>query len=110
MRGLGGYPGGVGGVADHIHLLVGLKATHRIADVVRALKKASDTWVHGEIGQGAFAWQDGYAAFTVDSGSRDAVRHYIASQEEHHRVKSYRDELVEMLSKAGIEYDTRYLD
>jgi len=110
VRGLGGFPEGVGGVADHVHLLVGLKATHCLADVLRELKKASSAWVHDEIGLSAFAWQEGYAAFTVSATARAAVRHYIANQEEHHRVKSFREELVEMLDKAGIEYDAKYLD
>ena len=110
IRGLGGFPEGVGGVADHVHLLVGLKATHCLADVMRELKKASSTWVHEEIGLRSFAWQEGYAAFTVSATSRDGVRHYIANQEEHHRVKSFREELIEMLNKAGIEYDPKYLD
>src|SRR5258708_6223940 len=86
IRRLGGFPEGVGGVADHVHLLVGLKATHGLADVMRELKKASSVWVHEEVGLRAFAWQEGYAAFTVSATSRDAMRHYIANQEEHHRV------------------------
>ena len=110
IRGLGGYPEGIGGVADHVHLLVGLKATHCLADVLRELKKASSAWAHEEIGLRVFAWQEGYAAFTVSATSREAVRHYIAKQEEHHRVKSFREELVEMLNKAGVEYDAKYLD
>lgn len=110
IRGLGGFPEGVGGVADHVHLLVGLKATHCLADVMRELKKASSAWVHQEIGDQAFAWQEGYAAFTVSATAREAVQRYIANQEEHHRVKSFREELVEMLEKAGIEYDPTYLD
>ena len=109
IRGLGGFPEGIGGVADHVHLLVGLKATHCLADVMRELKKASSAWVHEEIRVPAFAWQEGYAAFTVSATSRDAVRQYIANQEEHHRVKSFREEVVEMLKKAGIEYDPQYL-
>ena len=110
IRGLGGYPEGIGGVADHVHLLVGLKATHCLSDVMRELKKASSAWVHEEVALLAFAWQEGYAAFTVSATSREAVRSYIANQEEHHRVKSFREELVEMLEKAGIEYDPKYLD
>ena len=110
VRGLGGYPEGIGGVADHVHLLIGLKATHCLADFMRELKKVSSTWVHDEIGLRAFAWQEGYAAFTVSATARDAVRHYIANQEEHHRVKSFREELIEMLNKAGVEYDPKYLD
>ncbi len=110
VRGLDGFPEGVGGVADHVHLLVGLKATHCLADMIRELKKASSVWVHEQVGVPAFAWQEGYAAFTVSATSREAVRHYIAHQEEHHRMKSFREELIEMLNKAGVEYDPRYLD
>jgi putative transposase len=110
IRKLGGFPEGVGGVADHVHLLMGLKATHSLADVMRELKKASSTWVHQEIGDKIFAWQEGYGAFTVSAASRDAVRSYIANQEAHHRVTSFRDELVAMMEKAGVEYDPKYVD
>jgi putative transposase len=110
IRGLGGFSDEVGGVADHVHLLVGLKATHCLADVMRELKKASSVWVHEEIGDKSFAWQDGYAAFTVSAPSREAIREYISDQEEHHRVKSFREELIAMLGRAGVEYDPRYLD
>lgn len=110
VRGLGGFPEGVGGVADHVHLLAGLKATHCLADFMRELKKASSTWAHEEVGVSGFAWQEGYAAFTVSATAREGVKLYIANQEEHHRVKSFREELIEMLNKAGIEYDPKYLD
>jgi putative transposase len=110
ISGLGGFPQGVGGTADHVHLLVGLKATHCLADVLRELKKAASLWVHNEIGLLAFAWQEGYAAFTVSAPGREPVQRYIAHQEEHHRLKSYTEELIEMLTRAGIEYDPKYLD
>jgi REP element-mobilizing transposase RayT len=70
IRGLGGIPQGIGGVADHVYLLVGLKATHGLSDVMRELKKASSSWVHDEIGLQMFAWQEGYAAFTVSATAR----------------------------------------
>ena len=60
--------------------------------------------------QRSFAWQEGYAAFTVSATVRDAVRKYISNQEEQHRLKSFREEFVELLEKAGVEYDPRYLD
>jgi putative transposase len=110
ISGLGGYSQGVGGVADHVHLLVGLKATHCLADVMRELKKASSVWAHDQVGQRTFAWQEGYAAFTVSAPARTAVQQYIANQEEHHRVRTSRDELLAMLAKAGIEYDPRYFE
>lgn len=103
LRGLGGVPEAVGGVADHAHLLARLKATHCLADVMRELKKASSVWVHREVGLEVFAWQEGYAAFTVAATARDSVRRYIESQEARHRVKSFREELEEMLLKAGLE-------
>jgi len=109
IRGLGGFPEGVGGMADHVHLLVGLKATHCLADMLRELKKSSSVWVNEEIGE-VFAWQEGYAAFTVSPTARAAVKKYIANQEEHHRAKSYREELIEMLAIAEVEYDPRFLD
>lgn len=111
IHGLGGTPESIGGVADHIHLLVGLKSTHCLADLVRDLKKAGTTWVQDTIPNGSkFTWQNGYAAFTVSATSRPAVREYIANQEEHHRTRSFREELVAMLEKAGITHDPKYLD
>ena len=110
VRGLDGVAEAVGGVADHVHLLVGLKSTHCLADFVRELKKASSVWVHDEMRIAGFAWQEGYAAFTVSATARDAVREYIAHQAEHHRGKTFPEELVEMLERAGVKYDARYLD
>jgi hypothetical protein len=100
----------IAAATDHVHLLIGLKATHCLADVLRELKKASSVWVHEEIVLRTFAWQEGYAAFTVSATAREAVRSYIAKQEEHHRVRSFREEVVEMLEKAGITYDAKFLD
>ncbi len=110
INGLGGVSQQVGDVADHVHLLVGLKATHTLADVVRELKKSSSAWVRDEKRERRFAWQEGYSAFTVSPTARPAVRGYIRNQPEHHRKVSYRDELMGMLKKAGIEYNPQYLD
>jgi REP element-mobilizing transposase RayT len=110
VRGLGGVPQGVGGVADHIHLLVGLKPTHCLSDFMRDLKKNSSVWVSETIPLPSFRWQEGYAAFTVSESVKASVRIYIADQEEHHRHKSFREELIEFLKKSGVDYDERYLD
>ena len=110
VRGLDGLSQGVGGTVDHVHLLVGLKATHCLDDFMRELKKASSKWVKEEIGLSSFVWQEGYAAFTVSASVREAVQRYISNQEEHHRLKSFREEWIELLEKAGVKYDPRYLD
>ncbi|MDZ4183408.1 MAG: transposase, partial [Desulfuromonadales bacterium] len=107
---LGGIAEEVGGVADHVHLLIALKSTHSLADVMREVKKSSSLWVHREIGEPAFAWQEGYGAFTVSATSCDKVRKYIANQEAHHKTTSFRDELVAILEQANVEYDVKYFD
>ena len=110
VNGLGGQSLCVGGTEDHVHLLFGLKSTHCLADFMRELKKSSSTWVHDEIGMRVFAWQEGYGAFTVSPTARPGVRHYIEHQEEHHRTRSFKDELTDMLKEAGIDYDPTWLD
>jgi putative transposase len=93
VKGLDAHPQGIGGTADHVHLLVSLKPTACLSDFMRELKKSSSAWVR-ESKCGVFQWQEGYAAFTVSASARDSVRRYIAGQEEHHRTKSFREELV----------------
>jgi putative transposase len=106
---LGGIAESIGGVCDHVHLLIGLRATHRLADVLRELKAVSSGWVHNEIGMRGFAWQEGYGAFTVSASQRRTVRRYIERQDEHHRTRSFRDEYLELLRRSGVEFDERYV-
>jgi REP element-mobilizing transposase RayT len=101
---------GQGGVDDHVHLLFGRRATHRLSDTIREIKKASTRWVLAEIGVALFAWQESYAAFTVGWPGVPIVRRYIANQEEHHPTRSFREELVTALEEAGVEYDPQFLD
>lgn len=108
-RTVAGVPEAVGGTSDHVHLLIGLRATHRLADVLREIKHSSSQWVHEEIGVKDFAWQEGYGAFTVSASSLDAVRRYIANQAEHHRRKTFQDEYVEFLKQSGVEFEDGFL-
>lgn len=109
MRGLEGIPLAVGGVTDHVHLLVGLRATHRLSDVMRELKSESSRWVHQNQRMAAFGWQEGYGAFCVGPGDLERVRSYILAQEEHHRTKTFQEEYLAMLDRAGVEYNPAYL-
>lgn len=110
IRSMDGYPQIIGGTADHIHMLIGLKGTHCIADVLREVKKNSSMWAHKTIGEHDFEWQEGYAAFTVSATACAGVKRYIAHQEIHHRRMSFKEELIELLEKAGVTYDPRYLE
>jgi len=109
-RGLGGTALSVGGVSDHVHLLVALKPTVCVADYVRDLKRDSSSWVHEEIAARDFAWQVGYGAFTLGAAGVARLRTYIANQEAHHRTVSWRDELLALCAEAGVEVDMKYFD
>jgi REP element-mobilizing transposase RayT len=102
-------PEAVGGVADHVHLLLGIRATHRLADVLCDLKRTSSGWIHDEIGERDFEWQDGYGAFSVSVSLIESVKNYIARQEEHHAKRSFQEEYLEFLKLSGVKYDERYL-
>ncbi|MCC7375855.1 MAG: IS200/IS605 family transposase [Verrucomicrobiales bacterium] len=108
-RTAGAVPDAVGGTSDHVHLLVGFRATHRLSDLVRDIKQASSEWVHGTIGFGTFAWQEGYGAFTVSPSQRPTVRNYVANQLEHHRKQSFQEEYRAFLERAKVAFDERYL-
>ena len=110
IRGLDGEPLRIGGVADHVHILVGLKASHCLADFMREMKKASSSWAADPSRDARFRWQEGYAAFSVSASVRPTVENYIDDQEEHHRVRTFREELIEFLQRSGVPYDERYLD
>jgi putative transposase len=108
VRGLEGIPEMVGGIEDHAHLLVGLRATHCVADFMRELKKASSVWI-AENCEPGFAWQEGYSAFSVSWTHIQVVRSYVASQEEHHKKIGFTDELRRLLDKNGVKYEPKYL-
>jgi REP element-mobilizing transposase RayT len=108
VRGLEGLALKVGGVEDHVHALIGLKPTHCISDFTRELKKASSVWAAG-LWERQFQWQDGYSIFGVSASRMEAVDHYIGRQIEHHRKRSFVEELRELLVRHGVEYDAKYL-
>ena len=109
IRAADGIPEAIGGTADHVHLLVGLHATHTLAAFVQDIKQSSSRWVHETMGVKNFAWQPGYGAFTVSVSNGGAVKEYIASQAGHHRTTTFQEEYVTFLQKHRIAYDEKYL-
>jgi len=100
----------VGGVADHVHLLVSIPASLVVSKALRLIKGGSSHWLKETFPNMAkFAWQDGYAAFTVSRSQLDDVQVYIRSQAEHHRTKMFVEEYRAFLERHHIEYDERYL-
>jgi putative transposase len=100
----------IGGVEDHVHLLLSLPSTLAIAKAVQLLKGGSSKWIHDEFPEHRdFAWQEGYGAFSIGVSQIDDTTRYIANQAEHHRVKSFQEEFLAFLERHGIGYDPRYI-
>ncbi len=100
----------VGGVADHVHLLMSLPTTTSVAKAVQLVKGNSSKWVHEATPQHQnFEWQKGYSAFSVSVSLIPQTVAYIRNQREHHRTKSFMEEYLSFLKKHKIEYDERYL-
>jgi putative transposase len=110
VRELGGQALQINGPADHVHILALLPARISLSELVGKVKANSSGWVHREFsGKPAFAWQTGYATFSVSHSQKQTVLNYIANQEEHHRKISFGEELIAFLKKHEVEYDPRYV-
>src|ERR1051325_1277943 len=94
----------INGVADHVHLLVKIQPVISVSDFLCKLKSQSSGWAKREL-RGRFAWQTRYAAFSVSESQVNRVRTYIQNQEEHHRTRSFEEEMKALLIAHHIEFD-----
>jgi len=100
----------IGGVEDHVHILLSLPSTMPIAKAMQLIKGGSSKWIHETFAdQRLFAWQEKYGAFSVSFSQLDTITSYIKNQQEHHRTRSFQEEFLALLKKHRIEYDERYL-
>ncbi|MGQ0637135.1 MAG: IS200/IS605 family transposase [Planctomycetaceae bacterium] len=100
----------LGGIADHLHLLMRLPTDLSIADCVRLIKANSSKWANERTDLVKwFRWQRGYGAFTVSQSQAGGVRRYIRSQEQHHRRRSFQDEFLALLEKNEVTFDPKYI-
>ena len=109
IRDEGAIPFAIGGVADHIHILMSLPKTAALSDLMRVIKAKSSKWLRRlDSYYEPFSWQDGYGAFSVSPSLMERTKQYILGQAEHHKVKTYHDEYCETLNAYGIDYDEYY--
>jgi putative transposase len=100
----------INGVPDHVHLLIGVKPDCNLSDLVRDIKANSSKWInHNKFVLGKFEWQLGFGAFSVSQSGLDNVVKYILNQEEHHKIKTFREEYIEFLKAYEIDFKTEYL-
>jgi putative transposase len=100
----------INGMADHVHIFLGIKPDIALSDLVRDIKNNSSRFVNDKKWiRGKFSWQEGFGAFSYGHSQIDAVVKYIGNQERHHSKKPFKDEYREMLKKFKVEYDERYV-
>jgi putative transposase len=109
IRDEGGVQLESGGIADHVHILAKFKASKSVSDMLRLIKSNSSKWANEGKSKDPFAWQEGFAAFSVSESQVVAVRRYIRNQVQHHRGQTYQGELIDLLNRHGVEYDPQYL-
>lgn len=103
MRKLGLDSLAIGGTPNHVHLLIGTRPTSRLSESVQKLKANSSRWL-GEQGVN-FEWQRGYGAFSVSPSMIKVVTEYIENQTEHHSKRTFDEEFLALLRKAGVKFD-----
>ena len=100
----------IGGVEDHVHILLSLPSTLAIATALQLIKGGSSKWVHDTFPEHRdFAWQEKYGAFGTSVSLLDKTIEYIKGQETHHRKMTFQEEFLVLLKKHRLEYDERYL-
>jgi putative transposase len=107
-KGLQTIPFAVGGTDDHVHMLLALRATHNVSDLVREIKKSSHSWAVER--ERNFAWQTGYGAFSAGTAELARLTRYIENQEEHHREMTSFDEMRRLLKEHNVAYDPQYFE
>jgi putative transposase len=94
----------IGGMPDHVHLFVGMKPSETLSDMVREIKKSTHAWIQEKrFSKYAFAWQEGYAAFSYSRSHMDVVCKYILNQKEHHRNRTFEEEFLKIMADFEID-------
>lgn len=100
----------INGMPDHIHIVIGMKPSCCLSDLVREIKKSSNEFINEKkFSNYKFSWQEGYGAFSYSHSALDNVIKYVANQKEHHRKKNFREEYLDFLKKFNIEFKDEYL-
>jgi putative transposase len=100
----------INGMPDHIHILVGMRPTQSISDLLQDIKGSSSKWINSKkLVKGKFEWQEGYGVFSYSKTQIKTVALYIENQEQHHNETTFREEYLELLKEFEVEYDEKYI-
>jgi len=100
----------IGGMSDHIHILIGMRPKQSLSDLMQDIKGNSSLWINQKrFVRGKFSWQEGYGAFSYGKSQIDKVAKYVQQQERHHKKRNFEDEYLELLKLFEIEFDEKYI-
>jgi putative transposase len=100
----------INGVEDHIHIVTHLHPSISLSSLVKDIKIASSDYIKtNHLFPHFIGWQEGYGAFTYSIKEKDRLIEYVKNQDEHHRIKSFKEEYIELLNEHGIEFEEKYL-
>jgi putative transposase len=100
----------INGVSDHVHALISMSPKQAPSDLMYHLKRGSALWINqNKLSFGRFSWQEGFGGFSLGKAQLAEKIRYIENQQEHHRVKSFREEYQTLLEECGVEFDERYI-
>jgi putative transposase len=100
----------INGMPDHVHILIGMRPTQSLSDLMQDIKGSSSKWINDKgFCKHKFSWQSGYGAFSYGQSQLDTIIDYIARQEEHHKKRTFLEEYKRFLDLFEIEYDEKYL-
>jgi putative transposase len=100
----------INGMLDHIHIFLSLNPDESVSSLVKEIKRCSsifinkNNWIAGH-----FEWQSGYGVFSYSKSQFEEVCKYIENQEQHHKIKTFREEYIEFLKKFDVPYNERYI-
>ncbi len=100
----------INGMPDHIHILIGIKPSQSISDLLKDIKANSSRWINEKrYSKGKFEWQEGYGAFSYSQSQLKDVITYIETQEEHHKKRTFKEEYIDFLEKFEVKFDEKFI-
>lgn len=100
----------INGTSDHIHILIGMKPTQSVSELMQDIKGSSSKWINeNKLVNSKFEWQQGYGAFSYSKSQLENVIAYINNQEKHHKSKTFKEEYLDFLEKFEIHFDSKYI-
>ena len=100
----------INGMEDHLHIATHIHPTIALSTLVKDIKVSSSNWIKQEnIFPNFESWQLGYGAFTYSIKEKEALIHYIKNQKEHHQLKCFKEEYIDLLREHGIDFNEKYL-